>query len=236
MHHQETKQESLKSPKEQYKYCSMLYMFYLTALLGEMTIGYRMVDIKGLIVSGSAFIIPFTYFVGDIVAEVYGYKAARRMIWIALLCDCLFVFSLNMVTLLPYLKGAEYQHAYSVLIPPMIRSVTTDVITVFLSEFINVYAISKLKILTRGRVYWLRSTCSTTIGVFTFGLIGCIVAYTGVYSFDEIVNAIFSSYLASEIVIVAISFLGMFIVRYLKRIERVDVYDIGVNFNPFATT
>lgn len=211
-------------------------MFYLTALLGEMTIGYRMVDLKGMIVSGSAFIVPLTYFFGDIVAEVYGYKLARKMIWTALLCDVFFVSLLNLVTLLPYLKGAEYQHAYSVLIPPMLRSVTTDLITIFLSEFINVYMISKWKILTRGRVYWLRSTCSTTVGVFTFGLIACIIAYTGVYPIDEIINSIFSSYVASEAVIICLSFLGMFIVRYLKRVEQVDVYDVGVNFNPFVTT
>ncbi|OGT32003.1 MAG: hypothetical protein A3E87_10655 [Gammaproteobacteria bacterium RIFCSPHIGHO2_12_FULL_35_23] len=225
---------STAHPKEQYKFCSMLFMVYLTALLGEMTIGYRMAKLEGLIVSGSAFIVPLTYFVGDIVTEVYGYKLARKMIWTALLCEILFVFALNIVVLLPHLKHAEYQHAYSILIPPMLRSMLADLITIFSSEFINVYIISKWKILTRGRFYWLRSTCSTTIGVFAFSAIACIIAYSGIYTIKEIINSIFSSYLICEAIIVCLSFFGVFIVRYLKRIESVDAYDIGINFNPFV--
>ncbi|MCW5589909.1 MAG: queuosine precursor transporter [Legionellales bacterium] len=225
---------STARPKEQYKFCSFLFMIYLTALLGEMVIGYRMAVIDRLIVSGSAFIVPITYFIGDIVAEVYGYKLARKMIWSALICEVLFVCALNFVVLLPHLENVEYQYAYSVLVPPMLRSTLTDLVTIFSSEFINIFFISKWKILTRGRFYWIRSTCSTTISVFAFSAIACIIAYSGVYTLKEIINSIFSSYIICQAIIILLSFFGIFIVAYLKRVENVDVFDIGVNFNPFA--
>ncbi len=78
---------SISGEKQQYKYISIIQMLYVTALLATVVLTYKMVAFGPLLEPGGVFIFPLTYFFGDVIAEVYGYKLSRQLVWNGLICE-----------------------------------------------------------------------------------------------------------------------------------------------------
>ena len=70
-----------------FKYLSLLMALNITFLLVSDFTGARIIAIYGVGVSVTVLYFPFTYLIGDILTEVYGYAQARRVIWISILCS-----------------------------------------------------------------------------------------------------------------------------------------------------
>ncbi|MCK4870552.1 MAG: queuosine precursor transporter [Gammaproteobacteria bacterium] len=196
--------------------------------------GYRMIAIGPTLETGSIFIFPFTYFFGDIVAEVYGYKVAKNLIWTSLVCEAVFAITANLVDLLPYHGSPFHQAAYAQLVPLFMRVLLVNVVSTLISEFLNVYCVTKWKILLSGRFYWLRSLGAAAIGAFVYSISATIISFAGILTVTQMVKLMLSCYLIKEVIFVLITPVGVLIVLFLKKAERVDAYDYHTNFNPFA--
>src|SRR5689334_13532676 len=79
--------------RTQYKYLNSLSMLYITVKLITLVLIYKIITIGPFSASASTLIMPFWFVMGDIIAEAYGYKIARHMIWMALTCQFLFALT-----------------------------------------------------------------------------------------------------------------------------------------------
>lgn len=70
-----------------FKYLGLLATLNVTFLLVSDFTGARIIGLFGVGVSVTVLYFPLTYLIGDILTEVYGYAAARRVIWISMLCS-----------------------------------------------------------------------------------------------------------------------------------------------------
>ncbi|MCK4870551.1 MAG: queuosine precursor transporter [Gammaproteobacteria bacterium] len=219
--------------KVQYKYCTILCMLYLTAMIASITVGYRLISIGHSLESGSVFIFPLTYFFGDIIAEVYGYRVARNLIWISLVCELLFVVLTNVVVLLPYSGPSLYQHAYDRIVPMLFRAYISDLATILISEYCNIYIVTKWKKILHGRYYWLRSLGASSVGSLIYSLVATLISFSGLLSAPRMIDLAFSAFIYKEMFLLVCAAPGALIVLWLKREEKVDVYDQAIGFNPF---
>ena len=185
---------------------------------------------------GGTILFPLSYIFGDVLTEVYGYRASRRVIWTGFASTFLMAIVLWIVGLLPAPEadwGPEKQFAYSNVLAPVGRIVVASLIAYFAGEFSNSYVLAKMKIWTRGRFLWTRTIGSTLVGEGVDTLIFCLIAFLGVWTTPTLVAVIISNYVFKcgfEIVATPVTYA---VVIGLKRSEGVDVYDIGTNFNPF---
>ena len=62
----------------------IIVALFITCLLTANITAVTLVQVFGLIVPAGIVIFPLSYIIGDVLTEVYGYRQARRVIWLAL--------------------------------------------------------------------------------------------------------------------------------------------------------
>jgi uncharacterized integral membrane protein (TIGR00697 family) len=102
-------------------------------------------------------------------------------------------------------------------------------------EFANAFVMARMKVLTQGKHLWMRTIGSTAVGQLVDTVIVMTIIFAGAQEVSTIVNLIFTGYFAKVIYEAAATPLTYLVVNSLKRAEGVDVYDVGVDFNPFKT-
>ena len=68
--------------------------FFVTALVVSNIIAVKLIEMSGRIFPAGLVIFPLAYLLGDVLTEVYGIRAARRVIWLGFACNALMVAAL----------------------------------------------------------------------------------------------------------------------------------------------
>ena len=176
---------------------------------------------------------PVSYIFGDILTEVYGFRRSRRVIWLGFLAAFLMSLTFYVVQLLPPAAGWQYQEDFSHILGFVPRIVLASLIAYFAGEFSNSFTLSKLKIFTRGRFLWIRTITSTLIGEGLDTLLFCTIAFYGSIPVPVLISVIVSNYIFKCSVEILFTPFTYIIVNFLKKQEKEDMYDIGINYNPF---
>lgn len=226
-----------KTPKIiPYKYIIFLAMLFITIDLSAVSVAYKMVDLNFLfkINSGATFIFPITYALGDIIAEVYGYSMARKLIWLSLFLQFIFAILITSVIHLPHPIFWDQEQAYFSVFGSTLRFVSAGTLANVASNFLNVYIVSKLKIPFEGKLFWVRSILSTVISGF---ILVAIIIVTGFFgkniNFHQTWIMFKSTYALEIFYALALVIPAAIIASFLKKSEKIDVYDYHTNFNPF---
>lgn len=215
------------------KYIIILAMLYLVAFIFPIMLAYRMVQLGPLLEAGGTIIFPASYLVADMIAEVYGYKIARQLLWSAIFCQLLISVCILAVLHLPTPSGWHNEGAFDIVLGNALRYALASTIGNFAGEFINIYFITKFKILMKGRYFWLRSLASTCIGEFVLTLIVFSITFIGVMTSQQVIWLTISAYIFKVLFALVASFPASLLVRLVKKSEGIDVYDYNTDFNPF---
>ena len=199
--------------------------------IGPFTIGG--VTVGPFLLSGAQILFPITYIFGDIFVEVYGYGASRRAIWIGFFSAALLAVMALITTSLPAAPEWKNQDAFEKVFGFVPRVLVASLVAYWCGEFANAFVMSKMKLLTKGKHLWTRTIGSTVVGQLVDTVVVIFVIFVGVYDLGTMLNLIFTGYFAKVIYEATATPLTYLVVNTLKRAEGVDVFDEGVNFNPF---
>jgi uncharacterized integral membrane protein (TIGR00697 family) len=187
--------------------------------------------------SPGALILPLAFTITDIIAEVYGYDVARRIIWLGLIAQGFFFLVGTGLAYLPdpgsnfsaYTSASNYQNIFGIL--P--RTFLFASIGYLIGIFVNTYLITKWKILLKGRYFWLRSIGASSIGEFIFTFIGVFLISIGRFPINSIIEFIMASFLIKLISSIIYAYPANFIATICKKINANKWSDSHVDFNPF---
>lgn len=225
--------QNLNQPIKHYKFTIILSMFYLIFFLSSAILAHKLVYIGKYMTSVSTFVLPFTFFLADVITEVYGYAFARKLIWSALASELLFsiiiLIAVNIDSSALLRNGSAYHEVFG----SFMRIFIGNAIAMISSVFINIYAVSKWKILLKGKYFWMRSLSASIIGEFIFTFTCVLIAFVGVIPLSKLPQLIFTSFLFKVFFNVTAIGPATILASYLKRTEKIDIYDLNVNFNPF---
>jgi uncharacterized integral membrane protein (TIGR00697 family) len=204
---------------------------YVTALITANIISVKVIGFGSVVMPAAIIIFPLSYIFGDILTEVYGYRWARRVIWLGFACNLIFVFFAYMGQLLPAASFWSEQQAYESILGYAPRLLIASFTGYLAGEFVNSFIMAKMKVATKGRWLWARTIGSTVFGQGLDTALFIVIAYVGTASFFPLMI------LYHWIIKVAIEALATPLtykaVNYLKRKENMDIYDNSTNFNPF---
>ena len=219
--------------RQQYKYPYIFLGIYLTFMLATVCLANKLTIVSGWVLPGGIFVFPFTFGICDIVGEVYGYAYPRLFIWVGVLSE--FLFSLVLIAVSHTTAPEYFKHpeAYQIVFDPTFRYVVSGLIALLIGEFINVYLLAKWKVALRGKFFIFRSLLSTAIGQACLTIIVDILNYTGKMPTDDLISMMISGYSWKMVVAVLLIVPAWMIVKYLKKAENIDHYDVNTNFNPF---
>lgn len=223
-----------------YRYLDLLTIGFVVVLLVSNLIGPKICQLGPLpivgtmLVSGAQLLFPITYICGDVFTEVYGYAASRRAIWLGFFAMGLLAVMGQVAVALPAAPGWHDQKAFETVFGLVPRFAIASLVAYWAGEFTNSYTLAQLKLLTGGRMLWTRTIGSTVTGQLVDTVVVILIAFWGVQTFPQMVRLIVSSYLFKVVYEALATPLTYLVVRWLKRMERIDVFDKGTNFNPFA--
>jgi uncharacterized integral membrane protein (TIGR00697 family) len=208
---------------------------FIACLIVANIIAVKLVNLGGLILPAAVIIFPLSYLFGDVLTEVYGFARARLVIWLGFVCNALVVLAILVAGALP---GAAFwaagdQAAYDRILGFTPRLLLASFLAYLVGEFANSVVLSRLKVRTAGRWLWLRTISSTIVGEGLDSLIFISVAFWGTAGID-LPSTIRTQWLfktAYEVIATPLTYL---IIGWLKRVEGVDHFDRGVDYNPLA--
>lgn len=135
----------------------------------------------GIFTDGGALLFPLTYLIGDVLAEVYGLRQARRAIWVGFALAALASLTFLAVGAAPPGPGYENQDAFLAVLGFVPRIVFASLCGYLAGQFLNAYVLVKIKERTRERSLWARLVGSTVVGEFADTALFCFIAFAGVF-------------------------------------------------------
>ena len=205
---------------------------FITCLLTANVTAAKLISAGGLTLSAGIVIFPVSYIVGDVLTEVWGYGAARRVIWLAFGCNVLMVAAIWAGGALPPAPFWKGQAAYEEILGQAPRILIASLVAYLLGEFANAYVLARLKIATAGRWLWVRTIGSTVVGEGLDSLVFVALAFAGTVSAGALVQIFVNQWLVKVVYEAAATPLTYAAVGWLKSAERVDTFDLETDFNP----
>jgi queuosine precursor transporter len=219
---------------DSFRYFSVIMALFVAVLLISNIASTKILLFWKFTFDGGTILFPLSYIFGDILTEVYGYQRTRKVIWTGFLAALLMSLVLWIVQILPPAPDWPNQAAYETLIGFVPRIVLASLTAYFAGEFINSYILSRLKVIMKGKSLWVRTIGSTLVGEGFDTAIFCMIAFYNVLPGPLLVTVILSNYVFKCLIEILFTPVTYAIVRFLKKKERVDVYDRGISYNPFT--
>lgn len=209
-------------------------MLYTALLSAEMLMAYKIIAIGHLTTSAALPLISIIYFLANVITEVYGYQIARQIIWSSLICLLISssICCLENKIRTPHLY-ATYGEAYNIIIPKLFRSYFANSFSLIIGSFVNVYIISRWKVLLLGKFFWLRCLGASAIGESVYTILVIYIVNVGIVPSSTLIEMMVVSYTFKLSFDLLAIWPASLLALFLKNKEGFDRYDYQTNFNPF---
>ncbi len=194
----------------------------------------RLVKLGPLVTDAGTLIFPLTYLLSDIITEVYGYKHARRAIWVGFLFNILFLAYGQLILNLPSPSYQTNNNMFATIMAADARIVFASLFSYLIAEPLNSYIMAKLKILTQGRNMALRFVASTLVAAGVDSFIFGVAAFYAVMNNINLLILILTMWLIKILTEIILLPLSVYLTKRIKKAEQLDIYDNRTKFNLFS--
>ena len=217
-----------------YRYYHVVAMIFVATLLISNTIAGKVITCWGFTLPAGIIVFPLAYLAGDVMTEIYGFRKTRSLIWWGFFCLAgmsLFYWLATLLTPAPF--WTEDNAAFVKFFGFVPRIALASLIAYLVGEFLNSMVLSRLKVKTQGKHFWLRALGSTVVGQGADSFIFNFIAFGGIFPTATVAYIAFSGFVLKTLYEVVALPLTYMVVPWLKRAEGVDTYDHGVSYTPF---
>ncbi|MCR5978716.1 queuosine precursor transporter [Gordonia jinghuaiqii] len=179
------------------------------------------IQMQGLVTDGAFFLFPLAYVLGDVISEVYGFRAMRRTILAGFAVLTLASLCFWLTIHLPAAEFYEGQEAFTTVAGVVPQFLLAGLAGYVVGEFLNSFVLVKMKERAGERHLWARLLGSTVVGEFADTLVFCSIAATalGISTWGDFVNYALVGFIWKTLVEIIIMPLTYFVVGWLKRAE-----------------
>ena len=190
----------------------------------------KVIQLGSLTVTAGLLVFPISYIINDCIAEVWGFRKARLIIWSGFVMN-FFVVTLGLIAVslpaAPFWEGEEHFNFVFGMAP---RIVAASLMAFLVGSFLNAYVMSRMKIASRGRNFSARAIWSTVVGETADSLIFFPVAFGGIIAWQELLLMMCTQIVLKSMYEVIILPVTIRVVKAIKRIDGSDVYDEGISY------
>ena len=228
---QKNKNDKLTQSESYFAYVVALFVSFL--LISNIA-STKILSLWIFTFDGGTLLFPLTYIFGDILTEVYGFKKAKKAIWIGFFCAALMTLIFAIVQFLPAANGWNNQASFELILGMTPRIVLASLVAYLAGSFTNSIVLAKMKLITKGKYLWARTIGSTIVGELIDTALFCTIAFLGVFPIELLVAVIISNYFFKVGIEIIFTPFTYKIINWLKKKEQIDYFDNNTNFNPFA--
>ena len=197
----------------------LLGILFNICLVASNLLETKVVQVGSITATAGLIVFPISYIINDCIAEVWGFKKARLIIWSGFASNFLVIAFAQLAVLLPAAPFWEGEEGFNFVFGMAPRIAVASLIAFLAGSFLNAYVMSKMKIASNGKNFSLRAIVSTLIGESADSLIFFPIAFAG------LIPVLKSLY---EVIILPVT---IRVVKYIKKVDGNDVYDLGTSYN-----
>lgn len=211
----------------------VLGILFTVCLIVSNILEVKLIEVAGISATGGLLVFPISYIINDCIAEIWGFRKARLIIWSAFAMNFLVVGLFQLAVMLPPAGYWEGQEAFRSIFAATPRIAVASFIAFLVGSFLNAFVMSKMKMASNGKNFSLRAIVSTLVGESADSIIFFPIAFAGIVPTEELLLLVGTQALlktAYEIVILPVT---VRVVKYIKKIDNSDVYDSDISYNVF---
>ena len=209
----------------------LLGILFNVCLIAANLLETKVIQIGSLTVTAGLLVFPISYIINDCIAEVWGFKKARLIIWSGFAMN-FFVVALGLIAVAipaaPFWEGEEHFDFVFGMAP---RIVAASLMAFLVGSFLNAYVMSKMKIASQGRNFSARAILSTIVGETADSLIFFPVAFGGIIAWKELLIMMGLQIVLKSMYEVIILPVTIRVVKVIKKVDGSDVYDTNISYN-----
>lgn len=209
----------------------LLGILFNVCLIASNLLETKIVQFGDVTLTAGLIVFPISYIINDCIAEVWGYKKARLIIWTGFAMNFLVVGFAQIAVALPAAPFWEGEEGFNFVFGMTPRIVFASLCAFLVGSFLNAYIMSKMKIASKGKRFSLRAIVSTLVGESADSLVFFPLAFGGLIPVGDLWMLILVQAILKSLYEVIVLPLTVVVVRYIKRIEQTDTYDTDVSYN-----
>ena len=209
----------------------LLGILFNVCLIAANLLETKVIQVGSLTVTAGLLVFPISYIINDCIAEVWGFKKARLIIWSGFAMN-FFVVGLGLIAVAipaaPFWEGEEHFDFVFGMAP---RIVAASLMAFLVGSFLNAYVMSKMKIASQGRNFSARAILSTIVGETADSLIFFPIAFGGIIAWKELLIMMGLQIVLKSMYEVIILPVTIRVVKVIKMVDGSDVYDTNISYN-----
>lgn len=209
----------------------LLGILFNVCLIAANLLETKVIQVGSITVTAGLLVFPISYIINDCIAEVWGFKKARLIIWSGFAMN-FFVVAVGLIAVTipaaPFWEGEEHFDFVFGMAP---RIVAASLTAFLVGSFLNAYVMSKMKLASGGKHFSARAILSTLVGETADSLIFFPVAFGGVIAWPELLVMMGIQIVLKSMYEVIILPVTIRVVKAIKKIDGSDVYDKDISYN-----
>lgn len=209
----------------------ILGILFCVCLVAANLLESKVVQIGQLTVTAGLVVFPISYIINDCIAEVWGFKKARLIIWMGFLMNFLVVLLGQIAIILPAAPFWKGEEAFNFVFGMAPRIAAASLLAFLVGSFLNAFVMSKMKKASNGKHFSIRAIASTLVGESADSLIFFPIAFGGLIPVDELLKMMLIQAILKTLYEVIILPVTIKVVNYIKKVDGSDVFDDNISYN-----
>ena len=210
----------LENPAKNQDNLIIITALMITCYLTSNIMAVKLVEINGHSwFDAGTITFPLAYMLGDVLTEIWGYKTAKKVIYLTFICNLIMTLATYIGVLLPVASYlSEVNNAYEVIFTYTPRILIASLIAFLLGELTNAKVMELVKKATKEKYLFIRTILSSMAGyIFDTGVF-VILAFYGTCKLGDLFTMIIVQYFIKVIIEAILATpLAYLIVGYLKK-------------------
>lgn len=208
----------------------LLGILFNVCLIAANLLETKVIQVCGITVTAGLLVFPVSYIINDCIAEVWGFRKARLIIWSGFAMN-FFVVMLGLIAVaLPAAPFWEGEAHFNFVFGMAPRIVVASLAAFLVGSFLNAYVMSKMKLASGGRHFSARAIWSTVVGETGDSLIFFPIAFGGIIAWQELLLMMCIQIVLKSMYEVVILPVTIRVVKFIKKVDGSDVYDEGISY------
>lgn len=167
-----------KISKEQFFY--IISIVYVVFMICANVMASKIISVGGFIIDAGTLTYPFTFMLGDVLADLYGYRMAKKIILWGFAANFIFSICCMLGTFVPGLYADDVlTNSYDILFAYNIRILIAGFLGYIFGTMLNAASLVWIKKITGEKWLALRTIGSTVLGAAVDTALFTVIAWVG---------------------------------------------------------
>lgn len=209
----------------------LLGIVFCVCLVAANFLEAKVVKLGPLAITAGMIVFPVSYIINDCIAEVWGFRKSRLIIWMGFLMNFMVVGLGQIAVMMPAAPFWEGEESFNFVFGLAPRIAAASLAAFLVGSFLNAYVMSRMKVRSKGKHFSVRAVASTLAGESADSLIFFPIAFGGLMPVGELLKMMLVQALLKTLYEIIVLPVTVRVVRYIKRIDGSDAYDSDISYN-----